>query len=152
MIPHSFDYHAPETVDGVFDLIDKYGEASKLMAGGQSLLPMMKFRLVSPGHIIDLSRLRGLDGISETGSEIRIGALATHRNIEESRVLQKSCPLLAKAAACLGDVRREHRDRRRLGRPRRPGCKLLPSSGRSSCEVHTSLERRRTDCCGGGFL
>ena len=92
MIPHSFDYHAPETMDGVFKLLDKYGEASKLMAGGQSLLPMMKFRLVSPGHIIDLSRLRGLDDISEAGDEIRIGALATHRSIEEFACTSEQLP------------------------------------------------------------
>ena len=104
MIPHSFDYHDPETADEVFKLLDQYGDEGKLMAGGQSLLPMMKFRLVSPGHIIDLSRLRGLDAISEAGNEIRIGALATHRNIEESGLLQNRCPLLAKAAASLGDV------------------------------------------------
>ena len=104
MIPHSFDYHDPETADEVFNLLDQYGDDGKLMAGGQSLLPMMKFRLVSPGHIIDLSRLRGLDAIGEVGNEIRIGALATHRSIEESRLLESRCPLLAKAAACLGDV------------------------------------------------
>ena len=139
MIPHSFDYHAPATADEVFKLLDKYGETGKLMAGGQSLLPMMKFRLVSPGHIIDLSRLRGLDAISEAGDEIRIGALATHRSIDESRVLQNGCPLLVKAATCLGDVQV-----RNIG--------TIGGSDRPCCEVCASLEGRRADCCGRRLL
>ena len=81
MIPHGFDYHDPETIDEVFALIAEYGDDGKMMAGGQSLLPMMKFRLVSPAHIIDLWRLRGVDTVREVDGEIRIGALATHRNL-----------------------------------------------------------------------
>ena len=101
MIPHSFDYHDPKTMDEVFELLDQYGDDAKLMAGGQSLLPMMKFRLVSPAHVIDLWHLRENDGIGESGGEIRIGALATHRTLEESKLLQNQCPILAKAAGAL---------------------------------------------------
>jgi carbon-monoxide dehydrogenase medium subunit len=104
MIPHGFDYHDPQTIDEVFALLDRYGDDAKLMAGGQSLLPMMKFRLVSPAHIIDLWRLRLIDAIGEADGEIRIGALATHRSLEESKLLQSRCPILAKSAGSIGDV------------------------------------------------
>jgi aerobic carbon-monoxide dehydrogenase medium subunit len=103
MIPRSFEYHDPATLDEVFALLDEYGEDGKLMAGGQSLLPMMKFRLVSPAHIIDLWRINGADTIGEVDGEIRIGALATHRSLEDSSLLRRCCPILAKAAGSIGD-------------------------------------------------
>jgi carbon-monoxide dehydrogenase medium subunit len=104
MIPHSFDYHDPESIEQVLALLSEHGDDGKLMAGGQSLLPMMKFRLVSPAHVIDLWRVRGHYEIRESGDEICIGALATHRTLEDSSVLRSRCPILAKAAGCVGDA------------------------------------------------
>jgi aerobic carbon-monoxide dehydrogenase medium subunit len=104
MIPYSFDYHDPESIEEAFALLHEHGDDGKLMAGGQSLLPMMKFRLVSPAHVVDLWRVRGHNEIGESGDEIRIGALATHRTLEDSDLLQSRCPILAKAAGCVGDV------------------------------------------------
>lgn len=104
MIPHSFEYHDPESIDEVLALLQEHGDEGKLMAGGQSLLPMMKFRLVSPAHLVDLWRVRGHNEIRESGSEIRIGALATHRTLEDSDLLKSRCPILAKAASCIGDA------------------------------------------------
>jgi carbon-monoxide dehydrogenase medium subunit len=104
MIPHGFDYHDPQTTDEVFAFLDQYGDEAKLIAGGQSLLPMMKFRLVSPAHLIDLWRLRSLDAVEEADGEVRIGALATHRKLEDSKLLQSRCPILGKAAGAIGDA------------------------------------------------
>jgi carbon-monoxide dehydrogenase medium subunit len=103
MIPRAFEYHDPDSPEDVLALLGKYGDEGKLMAGGQSLLPMMKLRLASPAHVIDLWRVRGLDTITERDGEIRIGGLATHRALEDSTLLRAHCPLLAKAAATIGD-------------------------------------------------
>ncbi len=104
MIPRSFGYHDPATLDEALTLLGEYGEDGKLMAGGQSLLPMMKFRLASPAHIVDLCRIPGVDTIEESNGEIRIGALATHRSLEDSQLLKSRCPILAKAASSIGDA------------------------------------------------
>jgi carbon-monoxide dehydrogenase medium subunit len=104
MIPRSFDYHDPTGLDEALALLREHGEDAKVMAGGQSLLPMMKLRLASPRHVVDLWRIRGLDGIVEGEGEIRIGARVTHRALEDSEVLRRRCPLLAKAASVIGDA------------------------------------------------
>lgn len=104
MIPRAFDYHDPASPEEALALLAELGDEAKLMAGGQSLLPMMKLRVASPAHIVDLCRVRGLDAIREEGGEIRIGALATHRALEDSELLRKRCPLLAKAAATIADA------------------------------------------------
>lgn len=103
MIPRAFDYHDPASADAALALLTELGDEAKLMAGGQSLLPMMKLRMASPAHIVDLWRVRGLDAIRIEGDEIRIGALATHRALEDSELLRERCPLLAKAAATIAD-------------------------------------------------
>jgi aerobic carbon-monoxide dehydrogenase medium subunit len=103
MIPRSFEYHDMDSVDQALALLAEYGEDAKLMAGGQSLLPMMKLRIVSPAHILDLWRIPGFRDIRDDGNEIRIGALATHRDLEDSSLLQARCPLLSKSAALIAD-------------------------------------------------
>jgi len=103
MIPRAFDYHDPASPEEALAFLTELGDEAKLMAGGMSLLPMMKLRLASPTHIVDLWRVRGLDTIREEGGEIRIGALATHRVLEDSELLRMHCPLLAKAAATIAD-------------------------------------------------
>ena len=104
MIPRGFDYHDPPSEEQALDLLVEYGDDGKLMAGGMSLLPMMKLRLASPAHLIDLWNVGGLDGISEVDDEIRIGSLVTHRALEDSDLLLERCPLLARAAATIGDA------------------------------------------------
>ena len=103
MIPRGFEYHDPTTLDEVLDLLGEYGDDGKLMAGGQSLLPMMKLRMASPPHVVDLWWLEGFDAIRETDGELRIGALATHRALAGSSLLSSRCPLLAKAASSIAD-------------------------------------------------
>jgi carbon-monoxide dehydrogenase medium subunit len=103
MIPRSFEYYDLASAEEALAFLGEHGEDGKIMAGGQSLLPMMKLRMVSPARIGDLARVPGMRDIRESGDEIRIGALATHRDLEDSPVLRARCPLLAKAAALIGD-------------------------------------------------
>jgi carbon-monoxide dehydrogenase medium subunit len=103
MIPAAFEYHRPATVDEALQLLQQLPEA-KLLAGGHSLLPLMKLRVISPPHVIDLGRLQELRGIRDRRERIAIGALATHWEIESSEVIRDRVPLLAEAAARIGDV------------------------------------------------
>jgi aerobic carbon-monoxide dehydrogenase medium subunit len=102
MIPQSFEYSAPTSLQEALGLISS-GEG-KIMAGGMSLIPLMKLRLASPEHVVDLGRVPDLNRISEDGGAIRIGAMATHHDIETSPIIRGRCPLLAEAASQIGDV------------------------------------------------
>jgi carbon-monoxide dehydrogenase medium subunit len=102
MIPQNFEYAAPGSLKEALALLSN-GEA-KILAGGMSLIPMMKLRLAAPEKLIDLSRVPGLSGIREDGASIRIGAMTTHHEIEDSALLRAKCPLLAEAASNIGDV------------------------------------------------
>jgi carbon-monoxide dehydrogenase medium subunit len=77
VIPHSFEYHAPTSLPDAIALMGRYGDEAKFLAGGHSLLPMMKLRFAQPGHLIDLGRIPDLKGISQVGNEIHIGAMTT---------------------------------------------------------------------------
>ncbi len=101
MIPMEFEYTRPSSVDEALRLI---GDGGKPLAGGMSLVPMMKLRLATPEHLVDLGRLGELRYIREDGNVIRIGGMATHYDIESSRVLAAKCPLLPRAAKHIGDV------------------------------------------------
>ena len=103
MYPAAFDYHAPSTVREALDLLGKYKDDAKLLAGGHSLLPAMKLRLSRPAHLVDLRKVSGLTGFKEEGGAIVIGAMTTHRAIETSSVVTGKCPVLAEAAAMVGD-------------------------------------------------
>ncbi|HEY6101746.1 MAG TPA: xanthine dehydrogenase family protein subunit M [bacterium] len=103
MIPAAFEYHRPATVDEALQLLQRLPEA-KLLAGGHSLLPLMKLRVISPPHVIDLGRLQELRGIRDGRERITIGALTTHWQIESSDLIRTRLPLLAEAAARIGDV------------------------------------------------
>jgi carbon-monoxide dehydrogenase medium subunit len=103
MYPAAFDYHAPSTVREALDLLGKFKDDAKLLAGGHSLLPAMKLRLARPAHLVDLRKISGLSGIKEEGSTVVIGAMTTHRAIETSSVIKAKCPVLAEAAALVGD-------------------------------------------------
>ena len=108
MIPANFDYSAPETLSEALKLLA--GDPnSKVLAGGQSLIPVLKFRLAQPSHLVDLDRILDLNFIAEENGTIRIGAMTSHNQVETSDLLQAKCPLLAKTAAEIGDVQVRNR-------------------------------------------
>lgn len=104
MIPASFEYQAPKSLDEALRLLGRHGDEAKILAGGHSLLPMMKLRLAAPRYVIDIGQLRGMDYIREDGEHIAIGALVTHAQIAASELLREKCPLLAETAAQIGDI------------------------------------------------
>ncbi len=103
MIPHQFDYHDPTALSEAVQLLERYGSDAKLMAGGQSLLPMMKFRLVSPQVIVDLWRVPDLAYIREESGVIAIGPMTTHYMLHSSKLIQTKLPILAETAQVVGD-------------------------------------------------
>lgn len=103
MYPAQFDYHTPGTVKEALDLLGKYKDDAKLLAGGHSLLPAMKFRLARPAHLVDLRKVPGLAGIKEEGGSLVIGAMTTHWAVESSTVVKAKCPVLAQTAGQIGD-------------------------------------------------
>jgi carbon-monoxide dehydrogenase medium subunit len=109
MIPASFEYQSPKTLDEALRLLGRHGDEAKILAGGHSLLPLMKLRLASPRYIIDIGHLRGLDYIREDGNHIAIGALATHAQVAASELLREKCPLLPETAAQIGDMQVRNR-------------------------------------------
>jgi aerobic carbon-monoxide dehydrogenase medium subunit len=109
MIPAAFDYIAPQSLDEAMRTLAAHGQSAKLLAGGHSLLPLLKLRLANPRLLIDLSRIPGLGEINEQGGKIVVGALATHYQIESSQLLQKQCPLLPETARGIGDVQVRNR-------------------------------------------
>ncbi len=104
MIPAPFEYLQPATVEEAVDLLRTYGDEAKLLAGGHSLIPLMKLRLASPRYVIDIGHIPGLSYIREEGGFISIGALTTHATLEHSDLLKARLPLLPEAAARIGDV------------------------------------------------
>ncbi len=102
MIPQEFDYSAPVTIEEALELLAS--PEAKALAGGMSLVPLMKLRLAAPERVVDLARIADLNYIREDGGRIRVGAMTTHFQIESSALLRARCPLLAEAAAHIGDV------------------------------------------------
>jgi aerobic carbon-monoxide dehydrogenase medium subunit len=102
MYPAQFDYHRASSVAQALDLLASKQDA-KLLAGGHSLLPMMKLRLAQPANLIDIGGIAELSGIERSGSGVRIGALTTHAEIAASDLLKRACPIVAEAAAKIGD-------------------------------------------------
>lgn len=103
MIPPSFAYHAPRSIGEALSLLTELGDDAKLLAGGHSLLPMMKLRFAQPGTLIDINRIPELRGIREEGSLIRIGAMSSESDLIASRLLQERLPLLPEAALLIAD-------------------------------------------------
>ena len=103
MIPQSFDYHAPGNVRDVVNLLAQYGSDAKLLAGGHSLLPMMKLRFAQPAHLIDLNRIQELRGIRDDAGMIRIGAMTVERDLLDSGLLAEKLPLLPEAVRQIAD-------------------------------------------------
>lgn len=102
MKPAAFTYHRPASLDEVLALFAKYGDDAKLLAGGQSMGPMMNLRMVQPEHIIDISRMEGHDEIKVEGGNLVVGALARHHDVANSSLVKDSCPVLAQAAGTVG--------------------------------------------------
>jgi carbon-monoxide dehydrogenase medium subunit len=102
--PATFEYFAPSTVDEALDLLGRYDEGeAKVLAGGMSLIPVMKLRFATPQALIDINRIGGLDTLAEEGGELRIGALVRHKTCERSDVLQGKYGALGDAAPQISD-------------------------------------------------
>lgn len=103
MFPVEFDYEAPSTVAEAVALLQSRGGEAKILAGGHSLLPLLKLRLAQPPLLVDISRIPGLAGIQEEGGTIRIGAMTTQTMLQDSEVIQRRVPLLSETASNVGD-------------------------------------------------
>jgi carbon-monoxide dehydrogenase medium subunit len=106
MRPAAFEYHRPGSLDEALSLL---GEESRPLAGGHSLLPLMKLRLSTPEALVDLAGVPGLDEISEDGDGLRVGALATHASVAASELVRSRCLALAETAALIGDAQVRNR-------------------------------------------
>ena len=104
MIASSFEYFAPTSVDEALALLSEHGDDAKILAGGHSLIPAMKLRLAEPAVLIDIQRVEGLKGISESDGTLVIGALTTHHELESSNLVNQNVPILAQTASEIGDV------------------------------------------------
>ena len=103
MIPGNFEYHMAQDVDEAVKLLGEYGADGKLLAGGHSLLPMMKLRFAEPAHLIDIHRISDLRGIREEGRNLVIGPMTTENELIASEVLQRRCPVLPEVARLIAD-------------------------------------------------
>jgi carbon-monoxide dehydrogenase medium subunit len=108
MIPAEFDYEAAESVEHAIELLGSHSDA-RLLAGGQSLLPLMKLRLSTPALLVDLGRVGGMAGIREDGDTLAIGALTCHADLHRDDTVARRCPLLSHAAGEVGDPQVRHR-------------------------------------------
>jgi carbon-monoxide dehydrogenase medium subunit len=109
MIPAAFDYQRAASAEEAIALLSEHGDEAKLLAGGHSLLPLMKLRLASPSVLIDVGRLTDLSYVRDGGDHIAIGALTRHRDLETSELLQTEVPILSHAAGHVGDPQVRHR-------------------------------------------
>ena len=103
MIPASFDYHAPKTLAEAIGLLTKYPGDAKVLSGGQSLLPLLKLRLGSAGHLVDINRVPGLEYIKEEGGFLKIGGRTRESALERSEVVKSRYPILIDTAAVIAD-------------------------------------------------
>jgi len=103
MIPAAFDYHRPDTLDEALKLLKKHGDEAKVLSGGMSLLPMLKLRLASFAHLVDINRVPGLDYIKEEKGTLRIGAMTRQATLERSDVIKSKVPILADAVPLIAD-------------------------------------------------
>jgi carbon-monoxide dehydrogenase medium subunit len=103
MYPARFEYHAPASVDEALALLERYGDEGKVIAGGQSLIPLMKLRFASPRALVDINRIQGLDAIEEDDGFLSIGALVRHRDCERSELLRGRFGVLGDAAPQISD-------------------------------------------------
>lgn len=104
MKPASFTYHRPRELNEALSLLDNYSDEAKVIAGGQSLVPMMNLRLVRPAHLVDINEIGSLSYIRKTEGKLQIGALTRQANLEQSAVLKASCPILSDAIHRVGHL------------------------------------------------
>src|SRR5262245_37875861 len=109
MIPAAFDYVRAGSADEAVSLISEHGEDAKFLAGGMSLLPLMKLRLATPSVLVDVGRVKDLSYIRDAGDHVAIGALTRHRDLETSDVLAQQCGVLHTVAGQVGDNQVRHR-------------------------------------------
>jgi aerobic carbon-monoxide dehydrogenase medium subunit len=109
VIPLAFDYEVAESVDHAIDLLGQHGDEAKLLAGGHSLLPIMKLRLAAPALLVDLGHLEDLKYVRDEGDHIAIGAMTRHSDVETDPILQEHCGLLSYTASLVGDPQVRHR-------------------------------------------
>ena len=109
MIPSKFDYVVARSLDQALQLLGKHGTDAKILSGGHSLIPLMKFRLATPSVVVDVGRLSDLRFIREEEEDIVVGGLATHHMLESSALLLEKAPVLSMAAAQVGDVQVRNR-------------------------------------------
>jgi len=125
MFPASFEYHRAGSVKEAISMLQQYGEDGKLLAGGHSLIPMMKLRLAQPAHLVDIGGIRELASIREEGGKVVIGGLVTHHAVEISDIVRGKLGMLAECASVIGDIQVRNRG------PRRglPGCSARAGRG-----------------------
>jgi carbon-monoxide dehydrogenase medium subunit len=103
MIPAAFDYHRPASIDDAVKLLAQHGDEARVVAGGHSLIPMMKLRLAQPSHLVDLQDIAALKGIKDTGAAFEIGAMTTQREIILSKELSAALPILKETSEQIAD-------------------------------------------------
>jgi carbon-monoxide dehydrogenase medium subunit len=103
MIPASFEYHAPATLDEAVRLLLRHGDDAKILSGGQSLLPLMKLRLAAPAHVVDINRIPGLGFLEQADGVLRVGALVREADLEESDLVRSTLPILTETARQIAD-------------------------------------------------
>jgi carbon-monoxide dehydrogenase medium subunit len=109
VIPQEFDYDRPGSVAEAVGLLRRHGDGARVLAGGHSLLPMMKLRLAAFDRLVDISGIQTLHGIRDAGSYLALGALTTHRDVAESDLVQAGCQVLGETAAMVGDMQVRNR-------------------------------------------
>src|SRR5438105_9969341 len=109
MYPAAFEYLAPKGIGEAIEFLSLYGDDAKLLAGGQSLVPMMKLRIARPKYLIDIHRISDLNYIREEMGQIRCGAMIRHEQIEESELIRTKIPMLCEAAGAIGDAQVRNR-------------------------------------------
>lgn len=109
MIPAAFEYQVADSADAAIAALAEHGDDAKLLAGGHSLIPLMRFRLATPGVLVDIGRISDLSYINDGGDHVAIGAMTTHRALETSGLLAAEAPLLRHVASKVGDPQVRHR-------------------------------------------
>lgn len=109
MYPKSFDYIRASSLREAIDILSQHREEAKVLAGGQSLIPLMKLRLAAPRYVVDIARISGMDGVAERDGSVEFGALVRHAAIEASPLVQEKLPIMRDAASVIADVQVRNR-------------------------------------------